>query len=53
MSRIGKMPIKIPNGVTAELSNNSVIVKGPKGEEKVEIPNIVKVTIDDQTIACN
>ena len=53
MSRIGKMPIKIPNGVTAELSNNLVIVKGPKGEEKVEIPNIVKVTIDDQTITCN
>lgn len=32
MSRIGKRPIPIPNGVEIELSNQSVRVKGPKGE---------------------
>ena len=32
MSRIGKMPIAIPAGVTVEVAeNNNVTVKGPKG----------------------
>ena len=32
MSRIGKMPIAIPAGVTVEIAeNNKVTVKGPKG----------------------
>ena len=53
MSRIGKLPIKIPSGVTVEISGDLVTVKGPKGEEKVEIPNLVKVTMDDQQVICN
>lgn len=32
MSRIGNMPIKIPQGVTLEVKDDSVLVKGPKGE---------------------
>lgn len=32
MSRIGKLPITIPAGVTFSFSNNKVTVKGPKGE---------------------
>jgi large subunit ribosomal protein L6 len=32
MSRIGKKPIEIPAGVTITLNNNTVTVKGPKGE---------------------
>ncbi|MFQ5704079.1 MAG: 50S ribosomal protein L6 [Gemmatimonadales bacterium] len=32
MSRIGKMPITIPNGVTVQIEGQTVIVKGPKGE---------------------
>ena len=32
MSRIGRAPIAIPNGVTVKLENNVVTVKGPKGE---------------------
>ena len=35
MSRIGKLPIKIPNGVTVNINGNEVSFKGPKGEEKV------------------
>ena len=53
MSRIGKLPIKIPSGVTVEISGDLVTVKGPKGEEKVEIPNLVKVAMDDQQVICN
>lgn len=32
MSRIGKLPIGIPNGVSVNINKNSVTVKGPKGE---------------------
>ena len=32
MSRIGKLPIDIPSGVTVKLDGNHVSVKGPKGE---------------------
>ena len=32
MSRIGKLPIVIPAGVTVTISGNEVKVKGPKGE---------------------
>lgn len=45
MSRIGKLPISIPAGVTVTLSNGVVSVKGPKGElsEKVDSSIIVKI----------
>ena len=32
MSRIGKLPISIPAGVTVTLKENVVTVQGPKGE---------------------
>lgn len=32
MSRIGRAPIEIPAGVTVKMEDNTVIVKGPKGE---------------------
>ena len=45
MSRIGKLPISIPAGVTVTLNNGVVNVKGPKGElsQKVDPSIIVKV----------
>jgi len=47
VSRIGKMPVVIPAGVTVELAGNTVKVKGPKGaiEERIH-PNI-KVAIEN------
>ena len=32
MSRIGKLPVSIPAGVTVDVKGNVVHVKGPKGE---------------------
>ena len=45
MSRIGKLPIVIPAGVTVTLNNGIVNVKGPKGEmsQKVDSSIIVKL----------
>ena len=48
MSRIGRMPIAIPAGVTVDIAeNNQVTVKGPKGTETVEYRDEVKVSVAD------
>ena len=46
MSRIGKLPVHIPAGVTVAVNNNVVTVKGPKGELKQEIKPNITVTVD-------
>src|SRR5947209_15747223 len=48
MSRIGKAPITIPTGVTITVGNdNTVSVKGPKGELKQTINRDIKVEVKD------
>lgn len=48
MSRIGKAPIAVPNGVTVTVgSDNVVTVKGPKGELKESIDRDIKVEVAD------
>ena len=37
MSRIGKLPIPLPTGVTVEINGQDVAVKGPKGELKITV----------------
>lgn len=44
-SKIGKLPVAIPAGVTVTVDNNSVVVKGPKGELKQEYNNLVTVEV--------
>lgn len=46
MSRIGKLPVHIPAGVTVDVKNNVVTVKGPKGELKQDINPNITVTVD-------
>lgn len=43
MSRIGKKPIEIPEGVTVNIENGEVLVKGPKGELKIKISEGVSI----------
>jgi len=51
MSRIGKLPISIPAGVTVSVdANNIVKVKGPKGELFQEVDPIISVKIEDATV---
>lgn len=48
MSRIGKMPITIPNGVTVEVSQGNVVkVKGPKGELTQQVDKDLEIKIED------
>ncbi len=48
MSRIGKNPIPIPDGVKVNLSGNTVSVEGPKGKLSMEIHPDMKVEVDDK-----
>ena len=50
MSRIGKLPINIPAGVTVSLKDNVVSVKGPKGELSQAVDPSIIVTIENNVI---
>ncbi|MCQ2113101.1 MAG: 50S ribosomal protein L6 [Bacteroidaceae bacterium] len=50
MSRIGKLPINIPAGVTITHKDDIVTVKGPKGELSQYVNPAIKVTIDEGQI---
>ncbi len=45
MSKIGKLPVAIPAGVTVTVSPSEVVVKGPKGELKQDYNENVKVEV--------
>jgi len=51
MSRIGKLPVNLPKGVTVDVSDSNVIsVKGPQGELKQSIAKDIKVEVENNTI---
>jgi large subunit ribosomal protein L6 len=50
MSRIGKLPITVPAGVTVSVDNNIVTVKGPKGELKQAVNPEITIDITDGVI---
>ena len=47
MSRIGRMPVPIPSGVSVDLQGAHITVKGPKGELERDLPSEMKLNIDD------
>ena len=47
MSRIGKLPVQIPSGVTVTIANERVQVKGPKGALEHFLPEHVNIKVDD------
>ena len=51
MSRIGKLPISIPAGVTVAVSDENVItVKGPKGELSQKVDPSIAIVVEDSTL---
>lgn len=50
MSRIGKKPVAVPNGVTATVDGQNVLVKGPKGELSLTLVDDVTVKLGDSGI---
>jgi len=54
MSRIGKLPVSLPKGVTVSISDDNVIaVKGPLGELRQNINREIKVEVEDNQIIIN
>ncbi len=50
MSRIGKQPVLVPDGVTATIEGQTVIAKGPKGELQFVVNDEVLVKLEDGAI---
>ena len=47
MSRIGKQPIGIPSGVTVDVANGEIRVKGPKGSLSVVVPEGIGAKVEE------
>jgi large subunit ribosomal protein L6 len=47
MSRVGRLPITVPQGVTVNINKNAVIVKGPKGELSRDFPPEINIAQED------
>jgi large subunit ribosomal protein L6 len=52
MSRIGKAPVALPNGVEVSVAERTITVKGPKGTLSREIPGEIEVSIDEGVLTC-
>ncbi|NVO13698.1 MAG: 50S ribosomal protein L6 [Rhodoplanes sp.] len=50
MSRIGKKAVPVPSGVTADISGQTVKVKGPKGSLQIVLPEDVIVKMEQGTV---
>ncbi len=50
MSRIGKLPIAIPKGVTVKVAGSTVSIEGPKGKDQHAIPGPITVAVSDGTV---
>jgi large subunit ribosomal protein L6 len=50
LSRIGRQPIAIPDGVTVDVKPGLVLVKGPKGELTQTVSGDMKVVVEDGTL---
>lgn len=47
MSKIGKLPIKLPEGVKAEISGRTIVVSGPKGSLTRVFPREIEITLKE------
>lgn len=50
MSRVGKAPVAVPDGVEVEIGDGAVRIKGPKGELRRVLHGDLRVTVQDGSI---
>jgi len=50
MSKLGKLPVAVPAGVTVTVSPDSISVKGPKGEQKQTYGKNVKIAVEGSEV---
>jgi large subunit ribosomal protein L6 len=53
VSRIGRMPVVLPNGVNVDIQGSSVSVKGPKGEMQHTFPASLEIVLENGQIQVN
>ena len=53
MSRIGKRPVPVPNGVTVTIQGNAITVKGPKGELSRKLHPEMLVALENGVVNVN
>ena len=53
MSRIGKKPVAIPAGVTANIEGGTLSVKGPKGTLSLGLSDLIDYKLEDGQISVN
>ncbi|GAA3799655.1 50S ribosomal protein L6 [Qipengyuania pelagi] len=51
MSRIGKRPVAIPSGVTANIDGKTLSVKGPKGTLTMGLSDLIDYKVEDEGIS--
>ena len=51
MSRIGKQPVKLPSGVSASVSGQTIEIKGPKGTLEFSATDDVTISMGDNSVA--
>jgi large subunit ribosomal protein L6 len=52
MSRVGKLPITVPKGVTVKVDGGKVAIEGPKGKVQHAIPPSISVAVQDGVVTC-
>lgn len=52
MSRIGRLPIPIPKGVTVTVAGKTVKIEGPKGKDQLTVPPKITVSLNDGAVTC-
>ena len=52
MSRIGKLPVKVPNKVSVSIDKDVILIKGPKGELSMHLSNKVMIDHSNDIITC-
>ena len=52
MSRIGRLPIPVPDGVTIDIQGQTVTVQGPKGSLTLTAHPAIKVQVEDRSVLC-
>lgn len=50
MSKVGKVPVSIPKGVTASINDGVLTVKGSKGEQSIPIHDSVTMTVENDQL---
>ncbi|SJZ98729.1 50S ribosomal protein L6 [Selenihalanaerobacter shriftii] len=53
MSRVGHLPVEIPEKIEVTVEDNVVTIKGPKGELSQEINEHLDISLEDNTITIN